>query len=120
MTEEAKKPEVSGFTVTEADREKTKVFGKKGSFTIKLPLPSEKIQIYAATSRVLGGANLNSIRGIDYEYARMIVTLNFVIIENPKWWDGADSCVDDNFLLELWSFYIEEEKRFSEFLKKNS
>ena len=107
--------------VTESEREFSNSFGDKyGTFSIRIPLPFEKVQIVAATSRFLNGATLESIRSDDYEYARMIVTLNHVLFEQPKWWTGADNCPDDNFLLKLWKLYRESEEKFENFLKKNS
>ena len=110
-----------GMTIPETERVHSKNFGEKaGTFEIKIPLPFEKVQIYNATSRAIGGADLASIRPEDYEYARMLVSLNFVVSESPKWWNGADNCVDDDFLLELWKFYLECEKKFQSWLKKNT
>jgi len=110
-----------GLTITDAERVKSKNFGEKqGTFSVKIPLPFEKTQIYAAVSRALGGASLNSIQAEDYEYTRMIVSLNFVITAHPDWWEGADKCPDDDFIFELWKFYLKCEEEFQKFLKKNS
>ena len=108
-----------GIALTDGDREFSKNFGEKGgTFTIRIPLPSQKMAIVSNTSRLLGGASLDSISAKDYEYARMIATLDFVITKNPDWWQGVNKCPDDSFLLELWKFYIESEESFFEKLRK--
>jgi len=115
------KIQYKGLSITDAERIKTKDFGDKtGKFTVKIPLPYERTQIAAATSRSLGGAPLNSIQATDYEYARMITTLNYVIQDSPGWWNGAESCPDNDFLYELWKFFLDVEEKFFEYLKKNS
>lgn len=108
-----------GLTISEADREYSKDFKKQGSFTIRIPLPFEKTQIVSITSRLLSGAALNSIRAEDYEYVRMIATLDFVIVKKPDEWVNASECPNDNFLLELWKFYLDSERKFETKLKKN-
>ena len=116
MTDEKK-----GLDVTEQDREFTKDFGKRGSFTLRIPLPQENVDIINMTSRILNGAPLNSIQASDYEYARMLVTLNYVIQSHPNWWSSADECPDEDFLVsKLWRFYLDSEKKFKDMLKKNS
>ena len=117
MAEEIK---FKGLTIGDAEREFTKDFGPKlGSFTVKIPLPFQKTQIMAITSRVLNGAPVESLRAQDYEYARMVATLDFVISKSPDWWSEAGNCPDDDFLMKLWDFYIDSEQKFFEFLKKN-
>ena len=80
----------------------------------------DKIDIARATSSGIGGKPLNSIQAVDYEYARMIATLDVVIVESPEWWDSAGFCPDDDFLFELWAFFLKSEKKYSKNIKKNS
>jgi len=108
------------LTVTEADREFSKDFGKdKGIFTVRIPLPYQKASIFSSTSRAIGGLDVKSVRPEDYEYIRMIVTLNAVVVKSPQWWMGADNCPDDDFNFELWKFFLESESKFQGKLKKN-
>lgn len=122
MSEEIK---YKGLVITEAEREFSKDFGSDkagkeiGKFTIRIPLPSEKAQIISLTSRATGGVSLESITSKDYEFIRMIVTLNYVIVNNPRWWNGADNCPDEDFLIDLWKFYLDSEEKFQKKLKKN-
>lgn len=119
MAEE--KIEYSGIEITETERSTTKDFGeKKGKFTCVIPMPTEKLQIVVATSRALGGLSQEAISPEEREYARMIVTLNFVLKNTPKWWNGAENCPDDTFLFDLWDWFLKCEENFKEFLKKNS
>lgn len=114
-----------GLNITDSEREFTEKFGKDmtgkddNSFTIMIPLPFQKVRIISATAQALGGISVDNILQADYEYARMIITLNYVITKHPKWWDGADKCPDDDFLYELWKFFLESEQKFQKFIKKN-
>lgn len=116
MSEEVK---VRSMVISESDREFHKDFGENGKFSIRIPLPVQKANIISATSRATGGLNITSMRAEDYEYIRMIVTLNNVITSNPDWWKGADSCMDEDFLYDLWKWYTDSEKEFQGRLKKN-
>ena len=107
-----------GLVITNDKREFTKTF-KDEKFTVRIPLPFEKANIVATTARATGGLNINSIRPEDYEYLRMLVTLNATVVEYPSWWTAADKCPDEDLLFELWTFYIDSEKAFQEALKKN-
>jgi len=108
----------SSLEVTEEERTFTKNFDKRGRFSILMPLPYQKANIISSTSRALGGASLDSIKAEEYEYIRMIITLNFVLNDTPKWWKGADNCADEEFLFKLWEFFLDSEKKFQDLLKK--
>ena len=109
-----------GVPITVEDRRFTKNFGKElGSFTLEIPLPFEKVSIMAATSRVAGG-DINAIAPEEREYTRMVVTLNTVIKEHPPWWEGADTCPDDDFLNKLWRWYLGCENEFTARLKSKT
>lgn len=116
MAEEIK---LKGLSITEADREFTKDFPKLGSFTIRIPLPYEKARIISNTSRFLNGSSLESIQVRDYEFIRMLSTLDYVVVKHPEWWQSASDCANENFLEELWKFFVDCERKFDEFLKKN-
>jgi len=107
------------LTVTEKDREQTKSINGE-NFTVRVPLPSEKARIIAQTARALGGQNINSFPDDDYNYIKKIITLNNVIVDHPKWWEGAEYCLDPNLLDQLWQLYLESELKLQDFLKKNN
>ena len=110
-----------GIAITDDDRQFVKDFGKElGNYAINIPLPFQKSQIFAACSRAIGGADVKSLPPTDYEYIRMIITLNTVIIDSPPWWNGADNCPDDDFLFELWRWYLDCEKEFAARLKRKT
>lgn len=108
-----------GLTITPADRENTRLFGDKGSFTVRIPLPYEKLNILSNCSRVMAGASLETIYAKDYEYIRMIVTLNQVVTKGPDWWKNAGECPDEELLVELWKFYLDSQSAFDEKIRKN-
>jgi len=107
------------LVVKESDREFSKNIGDD-SFTVRIPLPYQKTTIIASTSRALGGANTDSISVSEREYVRMIITLNHVVVKSPPWWDGAETCPNDEFLNEIWEFYLSSERKFFSDLKKNT
>jgi hypothetical protein len=107
------------LSITEQQREKT-ITIKDDKFTIRLPLPLDKVRLITQIARATGGLDINSIPAAEYDYIRIIVTLNFVIVSFPDWWDGADKCMDTDLLNELYNFYIESEEEFLKNLKKNS
>lgn len=111
---------VRNLVIGPEQREFTKTFqGDKEAFTIRMPLPFEKSQIISLTARAAGGQDYKSMPEDDYEYIRMIVTLNSCIIKNPSWWPGAEKCPDESLLFDLWKWFMECEKAFQEALKKN-
>lgn len=110
-----------GIVISIDDRTFSKDFGKDfGKFSIKIPLPFEKSAIISSTSRALGGLSVDSMPKSDYEYIRMIITLNSVITDKPSWWEGADKCPDDDFLSQLWRWYIDCEIDFARRLQSKS
>jgi len=117
MSEEIK---FKSLVIKESDREFTRQFGESGSFTVRIPLPYQKTAIISATSRATGNAPIESLTVEEREYTRMIVTLNSVIVKSPDWWKGAETCPNDDFLEEVWTFYLDSEKKFLTELKKNT
>jgi len=118
MSEDVK---FKGIAITDEDRTFTKDFGKDlGSFSLMIPLPYEKSHIFSATSRAINGADVKSLPSSDYEYIRMVVTMNSVITNSPSWWDGADKCPDDDFIIQLWRWYLDCEKEFATRVKSKT
>ena len=107
------------LAILEKDREFS-ITISNGNFTIRIPLPLERATIIAQTARGLGGLDVKSFPPDDYEYVKIIITLNNIIIKSPDWWKGADACPDNSILVELWKFYQDSEIKFQEFLKKNN
>lgn len=110
---------LGNLVVTESDREFSKNI-KGGNFTVKIPLPSQRVGIISLISRSLSGQDIKAFQPEDYEYVKILITLNNVIESNPNWWEGADKCMDEDLLAELWDFYQESEVKFKKFLKKNN
>jgi hypothetical protein len=109
---------IKSLVITEKDKEfPTTINGEE--FIVSIPLPYEKSIIIAQTSRALGGQDIKSFPQEDYEYVRMVITLNNVLTKTPSWWKGAGYCLDDSLLLKLWNHYLSAEEKFQEFLKKN-
>jgi hypothetical protein len=110
---------VGSMVVTEDDRTFKKTFEDRGSFTIRLPLPFERVHIMSSMVRTLNGAPTSSLSVFDQEYLRKVITLNVVTTETPEGWKGADQCPDDALLSSLWAWYMKCEAEFEEKLKKN-
>jgi hypothetical protein len=115
MGEEQK---IKSLVITEKEREFSTSINDE-EFVVRIPLPFEKSLIIAQTSRGLGGQDIKSFSAEDYEYVRMIITLNNVVVKSPKWWEGAGNCPDDTILIKLWNHYLNSEEKFQDFLKKN-
>ena len=85
-----------------------------GQFVLQLATPRQNINIINRVSKELGGVNasLFSISTADYEYTRMIITLDTVIIEAPSEWKSAYDCYHEDVLKKLYSEYQELEASF--------
>lgn len=110
---------VGSMVVTEDDRTFKKAFEERGSFTLRLPLPFERVHIMGSMVRTLGGAPTSSLSVFDQDYLRKVITLNVVLLDTPEGWKGADQCPDDELLANLWAWYMKCEEEFAEKLKKN-
>lgn len=108
---------IGSFAITDNHRQETKAF-RGSNFTVQVPLPGERATILAMISRFMG-SDINTYTQTDYEYIRMLITLNNVVVESPDWWTNALDCIDEELLYDLWDFYLEKEKSFKQFLKKN-
>jgi hypothetical protein len=107
------------LSITEAERERTKNFDGD-DFTIRIPLPLDKTVIIARVARAIGGQDINSMKPEDYDYIKMVITLNAVIVKNPDWWEDASKCPSDELLWNIYQFYQDSEIEFQENLKKNN
>lgn len=97
----------------------TKDFGESGKFTIRLPNPFQKTKIIAATTRALEGFGKEAVGEDQYEYVRMLVTLNSIIQEPfPSGWTSADACPDEELLYSIWGWCLDCEKKFATELKR--
>jgi len=119
--QEEKKEEIPFSSVNllniEEDLIVTKRF-KKEIFKIKLPNPKMKMEI----AKRIGyhfNCPLDSIPINDVFTARVLITLDTILEEYPDWWRGAIECYDQNLIFDIYNWYIEEEKKLSEKLKKN-
>lgn len=109
---------LKSLVITEKEREFPTTINDE-EFVVSIPLPYEKSIIIAQTSRALGGQDIKSFPQEDYEYVRMVITLNNILVKTPSWWKGAGYCLDDSLLAKLWKHYLDSEEKFQEFLKKN-
>jgi hypothetical protein len=109
---------VRNMVITIADRQKIIKIGDD-NFTFQIPLPVERVQLSTQIANYIGGKDLKSLQAYEYQFAKMIVTLNFVIVKAPDWWEGSEKCIDDNLLGELYKEFNDFEEEFQESLKKN-
>ena len=109
----------SNLAITEKEREFPITIGND-CFTIQIPLPGDRATIIARIARALGGMDIKSYPPDDYEYVRMLITLNNTIVDSPKWWKGVETCASHELLQELWKHFLDSEIKFQEFLKKNN
>ena len=101
-----------------ADLTCSKSFGKKGKFTFEIPNPSVRLEI----GRRIGayfGMPIERVPITDLTIARVIVTLDIILTDYPEWWPGALKVYDTDFLMKLYTWFLEEDTRLKEKLKKN-
>lgn len=97
---------------------KTKVFKDKGKFTIELPNNLIKLEIGRKLASYFN-TPLNNVLNGDLIMAKAIITLDEILSDYPDWWEGASRYYDSDFILELFNWYLEEEKILKGKLKKN-
>lgn len=89
----------------------------------KFPLPSQEIDIDLAVARRMGGVPLESFPNSTYGYLVAIKTLDYVIVEKPnsflKRYKSFEDVEDSEFVVELYTKYIEKKNEFIESGKKN-
>jgi hypothetical protein len=89
-----------------------KVTTNRGIFVMKYPSPFERQALIRNISSALNFAPLESIPGSDYMFNKAIETLKIVVTEAPDWWRGADQCMDEQFIMDLYEEYLKFEKDF--------
>ena len=109
---------IRGMIITLQDRQRIIKVGDD-AFTVQIPLPGDRVNLSTQIANAIGGRDLKSIPTYEYQFTKMIVTLNFVLVKTPDWWDGAENCMDEDLLATLYKEYDEFEADFQKSLKKN-
>lgn len=85
--------------------------------------PTEKLRRAQVISKVLGGANIESVTNDDYSRAFMSATLTVAFLEGPeifteKFQKDFTQIPDDAYIKSLFDKYIAAEEKFEEAKKK--
>lgn len=92
-------------------------------FRGKIPLPSQEIDIDLSVSRRMGGVSLDSFPSATYGYLVAIKTLDYVITDKPNSFNqrykSFEEVEDSEFVVELYSQYLDRKNKFQEEGKKN-
>jgi len=102
----------------EKDLVKNKVFSGKGKFTIRLPNNITKLEIGRKLASYFN-TPLSNVLMADLILAKAVITLDEILEDFPEWWDGPSQYYDSEFILELFNWFLEEEKILNGKLKKN-
>lgn len=88
----------------------------------EFPLPSDRRNIDLRIAQRLAGIPLASIPNETYSAEFVFVTLNYVLRERPKEFEGQDFAEypNEDFTVRLWNEYRTAEKAYQEALKKNN
>lgn len=70
----------------------------RGVFTIKNLTSKDHIKIAVAKSKMLQGANLETIDSLSAFLVEQIAVCDIAIVKAPAWWKGAENCPDDTVL----------------------
>jgi hypothetical protein len=92
-------------------------------FRGKFPLPSQDIDIDLAIARRMGGVPLDSFPSTTYGYLVAVKSLDAVITQKPdsflRRYKSFEEMEDTEFVVELYSQYLEKKTQFIEEGKKN-
>ena len=94
---------LSGESITK----KTKT--KRGTFTIKFPLPRDLRSIEVRVAEMLNGKPITSFTTTQIGNFRAYATLDKVIVDGPDWWkklDSCEDCPDDALIMTLYGRYL--------------
>lgn len=75
---------------------------KRGVFTIKNLTSKDHIKIAVSKSKMLQGANLETIDNLSAFLVEEIAVCDITIIKAPAWWKGAENCPDDTVLTDIY------------------
>ena len=82
---------------------------KRGTFTIRFPLPRDLRVIEVKVAEMLDGKPLDSFSTSQVGNFRAYATLNRVIVDGPDWWkklDSSEDCPDDILITTLYGRYL--------------
>lgn len=85
---------------------------KRGVFILRMLDPMGRKALIRNISTAIGHAPLESIPAGDYLYTKAVETLKLAVQEGPDWWEGAERCMDDELLMELYEAYLAFEEAF--------
>lgn len=75
---------------------------KRGVFTIKNLTSKDHIKIAVAKSKMLEGANLDTVDNLSAFLTEEIAVCDVTIVKAPAWWKGAENCPDDSVLSAIY------------------
>ena len=95
-----------------------KEFKPYGKFKIKMPTPYQVTKIGAEINILVEGQS-QTIDNQTYNFAEAIITLDNVIIEKPNNFPNIGDFYDQDFIIVLWSWFLECKGEFDKKVKKN-
>lgn len=75
---------------------------KRGVFTIKNLTSKDHIKIAVEKSKMLQGANLETVDNLSSFLVEEIAVCDTAIVKAPGWWKGAEKCPDDTVLTAIY------------------
>jgi len=100
------------------DLTRSKIFGDKGKFVLEIPNPGIRLEIGKRLG-VYFGVPIERVPVTDLTMARVVVTLDLILTEYPDWWPGALQMYDTDFMMDLYTWFLEEDLLLKQKLKKN-
>lgn len=96
-------------SILDGDRITETVKTKRGDFVIAYPLPHDLRLIDVEVAKRLEGQPQDSFSRAQVTSFRCYATLDYIIVENPEWWDklnSSEDCPDDELVTSLYRRYL--------------
>lgn len=75
---------------------------RRGVFTVKNLTSQDHIKIAVEKSKMLQGANLETVDNLSSFLVEEIAVCDIAIVKAPGWWKGAGKCPDDTVLSDIY------------------
>ena len=89
-------------------------------FVMKFPDPIVENQIETEIARRLGGYPRESFTENHLTKLRMIVTIDFLMVDSPTWFTSAGRCYDEQLIAKLFTEYVTFRESFQKKLYDGS